>query len=101
MRSPGAVTRGFILPNGTVAINGTQHDDIAMNYICDNKLLPKFDSSRYRDPCDFMVMEMSALKVGCNRGNPKVITYVPDFMSAEQWIYIDYYHNIGYKLDEV
>ena len=35
MRSQGAISRGFILPDGTVARKGTQHDDIAMEYICE------------------------------------------------------------------
>lgn len=99
MRSKNAISRGFILPDGRVARSGTQHDDIAMNFICDEKLLSQFDRSIYKDPCDFMVYKLHAIKVGCNLGNPKVITFVEDYMSKEQWIYIEYYQYKGYKVD--
>ena len=100
MRSKGAISRGFILPNGTVARKGTQHDDIAMEYICDHKLLEEYQKARYRDLCDFMVLQKGAIKVGCNRGsNPKIITFVERKMTREQWIYIEYYQSQGYKLD--
>lgn len=101
MRSKGAISRGFILPNGDVARHGTQHDDIAMNYICDNKMLDAYDESGL-DPCDFMVLKLDAIKVGCNMGkNPKVISYVEKSMNSNQWIYIDYYQRNGYKLDPI
>ena len=100
MRSPGAVSRGFILPDGTIARKGTQHDDIAMEYICDYKLQAKYDRSKYNDLCDFMVYELGAIKVGCNKGiNPKIITFVESEMTREQWHYIEYYQNQGYRLD--
>ena len=102
MRSKGAISRGFILPDGTVARKGTQHDDIAMEYICDHKLLEEYQKSRYRDLCDFMVLQKGAIKVGCNRGaNPKIITFVERKMTHEQWIYIEYYQSQGYKLDPI
>lgn len=101
MRSKNAISRGFILPNGDVARHGTQHDDIAMNYICDNKMLEDYDKSRL-DPCDYLVLKLYAIKVGCNMGtNPKVITYVEECMNNAQWTYIEYYHRNGYKLDPV
>lgn len=100
MRSEGAISRGFILPDGTVARKGTQHDDIAMEYICDYKLQDQYGKSKYRDLCDFMVYEMKAIKVGCNRGNnPKIITFIAEEMNRQQWYYINYYHDLGYKLD--
>lgn len=100
MRSEGAISRGFILPDGTVARKGTQHDDIAMEYICDYKLQDQYSKSKYRDLCDFMVYEMRAIKVGCNRGsNPKIITFIAEEMNREQWHYIKYYRDLGYKLD--
>ena len=100
MRSPGAVSRGFILPDGTIARKGTQHDDIAMEYICDHKLQDKYDRSKYKDLCDFMVCELGAIKVGCNKGsNPKIITFVESEMNRNQWHYIEYYQKQGYKLD--
>ena len=102
MRSEGAISRGFILPDGTVARKGTQHDDIAMEYICDYKLYPEYVKSKSRDLCDFMVFEKGAIKVGCNRGsNPKVITFVEKQMTREQWIYIEYYQLRGYRLDVI
>lgn len=100
MRSVGAISRGFILPDGSVARKGTQHDDIAMEYICDHKLQFKYDKSKYIDLCDFMVYELKAIKIGCNKGsNPKIITFVEDFMNHEQWSYIEYYQRQGYELD--
>ena len=100
MRSVGAISRGFILPNGEVARKGTQHDDIAMEYICDQKLQSQYNKSKYNDLCDFMVYELKAIKVGCNKGsNPKIITYVKDLMIPEQWAYIEYYQSQGYHLD--
>lgn len=100
MRSKGAISRGFILPDGTVARKGTQHDDIAMEYICDYKLQTEYENSKYHDLCDFMVFEKGAIKVGCNRGdNPKIITFVEEKMTHEQWVYIEYYQSKGYKLD--
>lgn len=100
MRSEGAISRGFILPDGTVARKGTQHDDIAMEYICDNKLQDQYDKSKFRDLCDFMVYELNAIKVGCNKGsNPKIITFIEAEMNKEQWAYISYYQQQGYRLD--
>lgn len=100
MRSIGAISRGFILPDGTVARKGTQHDDIAMEYICDNNLQRQYDKSKYRDLCDFMVYELKAIKVGCNRGNnPRIITFIEEEMNSDQWHYIKYYRDLGYKLD--
>ena len=100
MRSKGAISRGFILPDGSVAKNGTQHDDIAMEYICYAKLQSQYDKSKYKDLCDFMVFELKAIKVGCNRGtNQKVITFVEEKMNKEQWAYIEYYESLGYRLD--
>lgn len=100
MRSENAISRGFILPNGTVARKGTQHDDIAMEYISDHGMLSQYDRSKYQDLCDFMVYELGAIKVGCNRGsNPKIITFVESEMNREQWEYIRYYQELGYKLD--
>ena len=102
MRSPGAVSRGFILPDGTIARKGTQHDDIAMEYICDHNLMSEYEKSNYHDLCDFMVFQKGAIKVGCNRGsNPKIITYVEDDMTREQWGYIEYYQRNGYRLDPI
>ena len=100
MRSKGAISKGFILPDGKVARKGTQHDDIAMEFICDNKLQDRYDKSKYKDLCDFMVYELKAIKVGCNRGkNPKIITFIAEEMNREQWYYIKYYRDKGYKLD--
>lgn len=100
MRSARAISRGFILPDGSVARKGTQHDDIAMEYICDHKLQSKYDNSKYKDLCDFMVFELKAIKIGCNNGtNPKIITFIEKEMNHEQWIYIEYYQSKGYKLD--
>ena len=102
MRSPGAISRGFILPDGTVAKKGTQHDDIAMEYLCDYKLFSEYQKSKYRDLCDFMVLGKGAIKVGCNRGsNPKIITYVESMMTRDQWVYIEYYQSKGYRLDPI
>lgn len=101
MRSKGAISRGFILPDGKIAKHGTQHDDVAMEFISENHLLDKYDKSRYRDICDFMIFEMGALKVGSNSGNPKVITFCEEKMTKEQWVYILYYQNMGYRLDAV
>ena len=92
MRSKGAISRGFILPNGSVAKSGTQHDDIAMEYIYQAKLQSQYDKSKYKDLCDFMVFELKAIKVGCNRGDdPKIITFLEKEMNQEQWAYIEYY----------
>lgn len=100
MRSKGAISRGFILPNGSVAKSGTQHDDIAMEYIYQAKLQSQYDKSKYKDLCDFMVFELKAIKVGCNRGDdPKIITFLEKEMNQEQWTYIEYYESLGYKLD--
>ena len=102
MRSPGAVSRGFILPDGTIARKGTQHDDIAMEYICDFNLHAEYERSKHDDLCDFMVLEKGAIKVGCNKGrNPKSITYVEDMMTRDQWVYIEYYQSQGYRLDPI
>lgn len=102
MRSKNAISRGFILPDGTVARKGTQHDDIAMEYISDHEMLSQYDRSKYQDLCDFMVYELGAIKVGCNRGsNPKIITFVESEMNREQWEYIRYYQEHGYRLDRL
>lgn len=100
MRSKGTVSRGFILPDGTIARKGTQHDDIAMEYICDANLQSQYDKSKYRDLSDFMVLELGAIKVGCNQGsNPRIIVFDASEMTREQWVYIEYYQSIGYILD--
>ena len=101
MRSKNAISRGFILPDGSVAKHGTHHDDVAMEYINEHHLFEKFAKSRYRDLCDFMIFEMGALKVGCNSGNPKVVTFHEELMTRDQWVYIQYYQVHGYRLDRV
>ena len=101
MRSKNAISRGFILPDGTAARNGTHHDDVAMDYICTHHLLEKYDKSQHRDLCDFMIYELGALKVGSNSGDPRVVTFHEDAMTREQWVYIQYYQNSGYRLDRV
>lgn len=100
MRSEGAVSNGFILPDGTVAKKGTQHDDIAMEFICDHKLSDRYNKSKYRDLCDFMVYELRAIKVGCNGGSRRnTITFIANKMNDEQWEYIKFYQDKGYYLD--
>ena len=102
MRSKGAISNGFILPDGKIAKMGTQHDDIAMEYLNEHKLYDEYKNSKYSDLCDFMVLQMGAIKVGCNRGyERKVITYVAEQMTRDQWVYIEYYQSKGYRLDEL
>ena len=102
MRSPGAISRGFILPDGTIARKGTQHDDIAMEYLNDYNMFEEYKKSKYNDLCDFMVLGKGAIKVGCNKGrNPKIITYVEELMTRDQWVYIEYYQSQGYRLDSI
>ena len=102
MRSENAISRGFIFPDGTIARKGTQHDDIAMEYLNDYKLYDEYLKSQYHDLCDYMVFGKGAIKVGCNKGpNPKIITFVEEKMTREQWVYIEYYQSKGYELDRI
>ena len=96
------ITRGFILPNGDIAKNGTRHDDIALDYLNNHReARMKYDKIG-GDLCDFMVSVLGALKVGNNIGNPMVITYKkrPN-MPNDFWFYIEYYKKRGYRIDEI
>ncbi len=100
MQNSWGITRGFILPNGEVAKNGTRHEDIALSYLSEHEgLLKKFDSYG-GDICDFMVIELGAMKVGCNSRDPRVITYKERRdMPNDFYFYIDYYKHLGYRID--
>lgn len=49
------ITRGFILPNGEIAKNGTRHDDIAMEYLNNHPKIREIYDKKQCDLCDFMV----------------------------------------------
>ena len=102
MSSGIAITKGFILPDGTVAKNGLKHDDIAMDYICNMKMLERYEKSRYKNLCDFMVFDLGAIKVGCSISKrSSILTFVESKMNRQQWEIIEYYMEEGYKLDSL
>ena len=94
------ITRGFILPDGEVAKNGTRHEDIALSYLSEYPWLLRKLDQYHGHICDFMVFELGALKVGCNSRNPKVITYKErKDLPEDFWFYIEYYQSLGYRID--
>ena len=96
------ISRGFILPNGEIARTGTRHDDIALEYLNSHKDLRKKYDEIGGNLCDFMVIQLGALKVGNNIGNPKVISFKDrKDLPKEFWYYIDYYQSIGYRIDRI
>ena len=95
------ISRGFILTNGdgVTSSESKWHVDIALEFLRNNNMLECFEVSKQLDVCDFMVFNLHAIKVGSNLGRTKVISFIPEYMSKEQWNIICQYQMLGYKLD--
>ena len=95
------ISRGFILTDGegVTSSESKWHVDIALEFLRNNNMLEYFEKSEQLDVCDFMVFNLHAIKVGSNLGRSKVISFVPEYMSKEQWEIIRQYQILGYKLD--
>lgn len=101
------VRRGFIFPDEfSPAVTETTdvslpHESLARNFVLANpelvKKFSKFSGSSY---CDFLILEVGAIKVGNNLGSNKVICYNPNNLSPTLWLYVMHYQSMGYKLIE-
>ena len=95
---------GFILDKKTSLFqqkNDHGHIEIAFRLISKIGKTSQYEQqTKWKDPVDFLVFTMGALKVG-NRWNEKVITYCPNAISTEMRDIIAEYIKERYEVDEV
>ena len=92
---------GFILPDGTELTMSEKirtHEDLAINYIEENRLMKDYRRSSCEDPVDYMVVELGAIKVGNFASSTSITVSVP-FFSEYIKSMTEMYSKKGYRVD--